>query len=1194
MCAEVLQAFEAFLSAHRYKKGTHTPADITHTAFYNKKDTRNASYVIPADAHAEFMKLYRLAVKTGTRYGIVARHRITEPSPLTIDLDMRRAGTVEDLKGARLYRNTAQLVEQLTTRIVQIYADACGVDLHGCTAYVFERPAPVQKKPDVIADGLHLVFPELCAHPDVHLYARTLMLKDPAICTALQTHTTATNDIADIIDEAVLKNNGWFLHGSGKTDREPYAFTHLVEVSNTTAEFDADLCDLLDLTGLDGLTTTTARVRKAETLPRTMRTIKALTMVEDLRAPRDVDALTIADADAFAVFLAPVAKTTTAPLKRKDGTARASTATAHNTTDAETTARMNDILQYDAPAYSIDTRTDCIHVKPHHPRCLFDMSHTHTDAKSIVIVGPACATAKCLSAKHGTRRLTTAQHRALCDLLDIAPQAPTATAIKTRQRPAVEAPACIDALNAIAKTPDGTTWTHDHTHEDDHDRHNFYPDVSGAPMVILRHRGVFIYKHGEGQTYTRTKHRRTLLKAYPIHYIKEAEILQPTTPATETMDARYLDGDHIARLVRENTAVVIRSQLGTGKTTAMRRLIEQLPAGTSILYTAPRITFAQSILTDFQGYGFKLYSNVDDFTRAPRLIIQMESLHKLRTHYDVVILDEAESCLKQFSSSTMRRHLKDNIAQFERLLRHATKIVALDAFVLQRTFDTLTRIRPDVSPYYLNNTHAPHTRQAVEIAKEADFLSAVFREIRAGHKVAVSITQRKGAELCATIAKHFPAKVVKFYHSGQDDTTNNLRNFAADWKGADVIIYTPKITVGVNYDPADLCDVFHTQFVYLSAYGGVPRDIVQGLLRFRRMTSNRLFYHINAVPYTQPNCIAGFAENAGHLTAKADAAPFFVDLLSGFKMEGTPDTDAFKPERFIMRFDEAPAWFKAVHTWNRTEEGTSRFNVRNVFTALLRQAGFAVQEADDTDDDDADDTAPITKVKPDEMKFTEIPDITTAEAERIETMIHAGCATDLEKVQFMKYRMTQELDHIPEQHADAYFEQYKRHAGAWIHNVGREKFARKHPAKFLEFVRNIALNDARTNYKETTTEQFNRLPLMMRLMDLLGMRDSCSRHSWTTEQIDAWTPKVFELLNSKDVRRVLQIKDACRGKDIGKYVRAQLVQIFESWSGLTLKFDRTRIRKDGELAYVSVGVAEPRLCDLYDAVKVQTIVEFDD
>lgn len=73
------------------------------------------------------------------------------------------------------------------------------------------------------------------------------------------------------------------------------------------------------------------------------------------------------------------------------------------------------------------------------------------------------------------------------------------------------------------------------------------------------------------------------------------------------------------------------------------------------------------------------------------LIVQMESIHHLSIPpVDVCIIDEATSCLSEFSSKTMRKeYFKENLSKFEFLVKTAGKVLCMDANIDRRVMNII-------------------------------------------------------------------------------------------------------------------------------------------------------------------------------------------------------------------------------------------------------------------------------------------------------------------------------------------------------------------------------------------------------------------------------------------------------------------------------------------------------------------------
>jgi hypothetical protein len=127
--------------------------------------------------------------------------------------------------------------------------------------------------------------------------------------------------------------------------------------------------------------------------------------------------------------------------------------------------------------------------------------------------------------------------------------------------------------------------------------------------------------------------------------------------------------------------LILHAYLGRGKTTAIKRL---LPSYDKILFFSPRQSFAR-----FLSAEFNIECYLDKNFQADKLIISIESLLCIPANkiYDMIIIDECESVLKQFSSPTTQGN---HILQFQRLMyliANADKVIFADAFITNRTLD---------------------------------------------------------------------------------------------------------------------------------------------------------------------------------------------------------------------------------------------------------------------------------------------------------------------------------------------------------------------------------------------------------------------------------------------------------------------------------------------------------------------------
>jgi len=202
--------------------------------------------------------------------------------------------------------------------------------------------------------------------------------------------------------------------------------------------------------------------------------------------------------------------------------------------------------------------------------------------------------------------------------------------------------------------------------------------------------------------------------------MQEALALSPERLGVARVEnpGRYVD----AGLLRGARTVAVRSYLGTGKTTAILKLLREAKTAKGpgralrALFVTPRQTFARDLCRRLREEGFdpELYLDCrkqaagrengpgyrERLRASPCLVIQAESLRHLIgedgsvPEYDWVVLDESESVLHQFGSrKTMAARVEAVSSAFERCVKDAARVIAADAFLTDRTLSVLRALR---------------------------------------------------------------------------------------------------------------------------------------------------------------------------------------------------------------------------------------------------------------------------------------------------------------------------------------------------------------------------------------------------------------------------------------------------------------------------------------------------------------------
>lgn len=276
--------------------------------------------------------------------------------------------------------------------------------------------------------------------------------------------------------------------------------------------------------------------------------------------------------------------------------------------------------------------------------------------------------------------------------------------------------------------------------------------------------------------------------------------------------------------------LVVKAQMGVGKTKELAAYLARLEPPPGSLEPRPvvrfltfRQTFSRSLknhFPDFRLYTDNLPAQITP-AAAPRLIIQVESLHRLMSEaaagvpVDLLILDEVESVLAQFSSG-LHKSFGDAFTVFQWLLATAARVVCMDANVSDRTYRVLERFRPGRPPHFHWNTHARAAGDTVRVTTARDdWLAHLTAALAAGKKVAfASNSLREAKAVVRLVREAHPAKQVALYSSETPQGVKELHFADVDtyWSQYDMVAYTPTVSAGVSYERAH----FDCMYVYLS------------------------------------------------------------------------------------------------------------------------------------------------------------------------------------------------------------------------------------------------------------------------------------------------------------------------------------------------------------------------------------------
>ena len=333
--------------------------------------------------------------------------------------------------------------------------------------------------------------------------------------------------------------------------------------------------------------------------------------------------------------------------------------------------------------------------------------------------------------------------------------------------------------------------------------------------------------------------------------------------------------------------LAVAAQMKLGKTKALRKYLDaNFPADALETKVVRFVTFRQTFSRALQGAfpDFTLYTDVTgdlDAVRHPRLIVQVESLHRVRmlNHaepVDLLVLDEVESILAQFNSG-LHRHFNAAFALFKWMLRTARHVVCMDANLSDRTFRTLQRMRPAHPTHFHWNRYA---RAADDVyfftADQGAWLERLHATLRAGKRVVLptnSLIEAKAYE--EGLRREFPALKVGLYSSetAPSEKAAHFGDVHKYWGALDVLIYTPTCSAGVSFE----IEHFDCLFGYFCDESCDVETCRQMLGRVRRLRTLEHYICLRATGAALPTtvddiCRLVYDKRAGLYRSVDDAA----------------------------------------------------------------------------------------------------------------------------------------------------------------------------------------------------------------------------------------------------------------------------------------------------------------------------------
>ena len=424
-----------------------------------------------------------------------------------------------------------------------------------------------------------------------------------------------------------------------------------------------------------------------------------------------------------------------------------------------------------------------------------------------------------------------------------------------------------------------------------------------------------------------------------ISFLLKPNLIEPIND-----DSEYVNEKHFNT---KEKVICVKAKLGKGKSTASEQHINKQKYD-NIVIVAPRRSYAKSCCERMirgTNLDFKCYIDLKKtFIDTPFIVIQAESLHRLniRNGNNLLIIDESEAFLYQLTSTKTHadNHIK-NVETFMSLVKNSSKILAMDAFLSNRTLETFNLLLSKNDIKFINYTQNLTERKVTRIDNIDIFISKLISDLEQGKRIFLFsssnsklLTKKKKSykdpqkpdiiisALLPAIREKFPEKTILEFHSNY--VSVQLKNVNEQWDDADLVACTSTITVGINHDKKG---VFNKVYLYANASSGnLVRDMFQASYRVRHLIDDEMVCCIDKKHYGK-----NLTTNINEI--KKDLNEKHTSVINHFK--------AYDKKKFPY---ETPRFIEYLSSFNKLESNFSIMNLEDFFNAYLHECNYKYSE----------------------------------------------------------------------------------------------------------------------------------------------------------------------------------------------------------------------------------------------------------
>jgi len=243
----------------------------------------------------------------------------------------------------------------------------------------------------------------------------------------------------------------------------------------------------------------------------------------------------------------------------------------------------------------------------------------------------------------------------------------------------------------------------------------------------------------------------------------------------------------------------VKAQMGMGKTQELFSYVRTNRIE-KILVVSFRKSLVAKQFNDLKNEGFFMYNDErfesGKIVGIPKLIVQIDSLHRIYGHYDLLILDEVRSITEQLVINTKSTTKMSCISALIERVKQTPMLYIADALLTENDVEFFNKCNRNFLIY--NNTFKRHEGKHMSFIEDKNImLNKMIEDVENQKRfILTSGSKEYATSVYETLSSLYEDLKIKIYTGGAQKYTTDPTE---EWDKFDVVIYTSTISAGNSF-----------------------------------------------------------------------------------------------------------------------------------------------------------------------------------------------------------------------------------------------------------------------------------------------------------------------------------------------------------------------------------------------------------